>query len=89
MLAREGVIDQPWVFIGGVLALKARQDLKAGEYQLGAPACVMWSRPRAGSLHQVTVPGIDVEQIVARLLDDDVLTGNIKEIREGSLLPDT
>jgi UPF0755 protein len=30
------------------------------------------------------------EQIVARLLEDDVLTGNIKEIpREGSLLPDT
>src|SRR5208283_1747638 len=30
------------------------------------------------------------EQIVVRLLDDDVLTGNIKEIpREGSLLPDT
>jgi UPF0755 protein len=30
------------------------------------------------------------EQIVARLLDDDVLTGNIKEIpREGTLLPDT
>jgi UPF0755 protein len=30
------------------------------------------------------------EQIVARLLEDDVLTGNIREIpREGSLLPDT
>jgi len=31
-LVREGVIDQSWVFIGGVLVLKAREDLKAGEY---------------------------------------------------------
>ena len=33
LLEREGVIDQPWVFIGGVLVLKARGDLKSGEYQ--------------------------------------------------------
>ena len=33
LLVREGVIDQPWVFIGGVLVLKARDDLKSGEYQ--------------------------------------------------------
>jgi UPF0755 protein len=34
--------------------------------------------------------GLTSEQIVARLMDDDVLTGNVKEMpREGSLLPDT
>ena len=33
VLTREGVIDQPWVFMGGVLVLKARGDLKHGEYQ--------------------------------------------------------
>ena len=33
LLAREGVIDQPWVFIGGVVALQARDGLKFGEYQ--------------------------------------------------------
>src|SRR5262249_50077606 len=27
VLMREGVIDQPWVFVGGVLVLKAREDL--------------------------------------------------------------
>ena len=45
-----------------------------------------WSRAR-WSTHQVGVPeGLTSEQIVARLLDDDVLTGDIKEIpREGSL----
>jgi UPF0755 protein len=95
VLAREGVIDQPWVFIGGVLVLKARQDLKAGEYQFKAHASL---RDVVATIidgrvvaHQLTVPeGLTSEQIVARLLDDDVLTGNIKEIpREGSLLPDT
>ena len=34
LLTREGVIDPAWwVFVGGVIALKARDDLKSGEYQ--------------------------------------------------------
>jgi UPF0755 protein len=95
VLAREGVIDQPWVFVGGVLVLKAREDLKAGEYQFKAHASlrdvvatIVEGRVVA---HQFTVPeGLTSEQIVARLLDDNILTGNIREIpREGSLLPDT
>jgi len=95
VLEREGVIDQPWVFVGGVLVLKAREDLKAGEYQFKAHASlrdvvatIVEGRVVA---HQFSVPeGLTSEQIVARLLDDDVLVGNIKEIpREGSLLPDT
>jgi UPF0755 protein len=95
VLLRDGVIDQPWVFLGGVLALKAREDLKAGEYQFKAHASL---RDVVATIvegrvvsHQLTIPeGLTSEQIVARLLDDDVLTGNIKEIpREGSLLPDT
>ncbi len=95
VLARDGVIDQSWVFIGGVLMLKAREDLKAGEYQFKAHASL---RDVVATIvegrvvtHQVPVPeGLTSEQIVARLLEDDVLTGNIKEIpREGSLLPDT
>src|SRR5262249_57485794 len=36
ILSREGIIDQPWLFIGGVLVLKAREDLKAGEYEFKA-----------------------------------------------------
>ena len=94
-LIHEGVIDQPWVFVGGVLALKAREDLKAGEYQFKAHASlrdvvatIIEGRVVA---HQITIAeGLTSEQFIARLLDDDVLTGNIKEIpREGSLLPDT
>ncbi len=95
VLTREGVIDQPWVFIGGVLVLKAREELKAGEYQFKAHsslsdvvATIVEGKVVA---HQVSVPeGLTSEQIVARLLADDVLTGDIKEIPpEGSLLPDT
>ena len=95
VLSREGVIDQPWVFVGGVLVLKAREDLKAGEYQFKAHASL---RDVVATIvdgkvvpHQVNIPeGLTSEQIVGRLLDDDVLVGNIREIpREGSLLPDT
>jgi len=95
VLVRDGVIDQPWVFVGGVLVLKAREGLKAGEYQFKAHssirdvvATIVDGRVVA---HQFTVPeGLTSEQTVARLLDDDTLTGNIREIpREGTLLPDT
>jgi UPF0755 protein len=95
VLQREGVIDQPWVFVGGVLALKAREDLKAGEYQFAAHASLrdVVATIVEGKVisHQISLPeGLTSEQIVARLLQDDILTGNIKEIpREGSLLPDT
>jgi UPF0755 protein len=95
ILSREGVIDQPWLFVGGVLVLKAREDLKAGEYEFKAHssmrdvvATIVEGKVVA---HQVGIPeGLTSEQIVGRLSQDDVLAGNIKEIpREGSLLPDT
>jgi UPF0755 protein len=95
VLQREGVIDQPWVFIGGVLVMKARDGLKAGEYQFTAHASL---RDVVATIvdgkvvpHQISIPeGLTSQQIVARLLDDDVLTGNIQEMpREGTLLPDT
>jgi UPF0755 protein len=95
VLQREGVIDQPWIFVGGVLVLKAREGLKAGEYQFRAHASLsdVVATIVDGKVvpHQVSFPeGLTSEQIVARLLEDDILTGNIKEIpREGTLLPDT
>jgi len=95
VLSREGVIDQPWVFIGGVLLLKAHEGLKAGEYQFKAHASLsdVVATLSEGKVvvHQVSVPeGLTSEQIVARLMADDVLTGNIDEMpQEGSILPDT
>jgi UPF0755 protein len=95
VLSREGVIDQPYVFIGGVLVLKAREDLKAGEYQFKAYSSLrdVVETMVEGKVveHQVGIPeGLTSQQIVARLQDDDVLIGDIKEVpREGSLLPNT
>jgi UPF0755 protein len=94
-LHREGVIDQPLLFVAGVLVLKARDDLKAGEYQFNKQASlrqVVETLIEARVVqHPITIAeGLTSEQIVARLLENSVLSGNIKEIpREGTLLPDT
>ncbi len=94
-LQKQGVIDQPYVFIGGVVVLKAHDDLKAGEYQFKAHASVrdVVATMVEGKVveHQVSVPeGLTAEQIVSRLSDDNVLIGDVRQIpREGTLLPDT
>jgi len=95
LLVREGVIDQPWVFVGGVFALKARDELKAGEYQFAKQASLhdVIETIVEGKVvqHQISIPeGLTSEQIVQRLLESDILAGNIREIpREGSLLPES
>ncbi len=95
LLAREGVIDQPWVFIGGVTVLKARGGLKHGEYRFAQHASLadVVDTIIEGKVvqHAVTIPeGLTSEQIVARLLQNDALAGPVKEIpHEGTLLPET
>ena len=96
LLQREGVIDEHRIiFAGGVFALKARSGLKAGEYLFQKHASVrdVVETIVEGKVvqHQLTIPeGLTSEQIVARLLENDMLSGNIKKDvpREGSLLPD-
>jgi len=95
LLQREGVIDQPYVFMGGVLVLKARGGLKSGEYKFTKEASLadVVDTIIEGKVvqHALTfAEGLTSEQIVARLLENNALTGQIKEIpREGSLLPET
>jgi UPF0755 protein len=95
VLVREGVIDQPYVFMGSVIALKARGELKSGEYQFTKHASVadVVDTIIEGKVvqHAFTVAeGLTSEQIVAKLLETDALSGQIKEIpREGTLLPET
>ncbi|HEY4406601.1 MAG TPA: endolytic transglycosylase MltG, partial [Xanthobacteraceae bacterium] len=96
LLRREGVIkENNAIFIGGVFALKARTELKFGEYRFAKNASVrdVVETMVEGKVvpHLVTVPeGLTSEQIVQVLLDSDFLTGNINTIpREGSLLPGT
>ena len=95
LLQREGVIDQPYVFMGGVIVLKARGELKYGEYQFSKQSSVSEVVDTIIESkvvqHVFTVPeGLTSEQIVGRLLENSALTGQIKEIpREGTLLPET
>src|ERR1700685_1788201 len=96
ILQREGVIDNNrWAFIGSVFALKARSELKPGEYSFQKNASL---RDVIGTMvegkvvqHAVTIPeGLTSEQIVARLTDNDIFAGSVREVpREGTLLPET
>ncbi|MCC7347894.1 MAG: endolytic transglycosylase MltG [Variibacter sp.] len=94
-LVREGVIDQKWVFIGGVLLTRSRDDLKSGEYMFRKNASLrdVVDTIAEGKVvqHQVTLPeGLTSEQIIARLLETDLLSGPVREIpREGTLLPES
>src|SRR5712675_3304241 len=96
ILQREGVIDNNrWAFIGSVFALKARSELKPGEYLFQKNASL---RDVIGTIvegkvvqHAVTVPeGLTSEQIVARLSENEIFSGTVREMpREGTLLPET
>jgi UPF0755 protein len=96
VLQREGVIDaNRWAFIGAVFAMKARSDLKPGEYNFQKSASLrgVVATMVEGKVvqHSVTIPeGLTSEQIVARLTDNDIFSGSVREIpREGTLLPET
>ena len=96
VLQREGVIDvNPWLFIGSVFAMKASSDLKPGEYSFQKNASLrdVIATIVEGKVvqHSVTIPeGLTSEQIVARLGDNDIFGGGVREIpREGTLLPET
>src|SRR4030088_1903683 len=96
ILQREGVIDNNrWAFIGSVFALKARSELKPGEYSFQKNASL---RDVIGTIvegkvvqHSVTIPeGLTSEQIATRLSENEIFAGPIREIpREGTLLPET
>src|ERR1044072_2746801 len=95
LLTRENVIGEPWVFIGGVLVLKAKDELKYGEYMFAKQATLRETIETIveGKVvqHAFTIPeGLTSEQIVTRLAEVDFLAGNIREIpKEGTLLPET
>lgn len=94
ILKREGVIAHTGLFefaarFGG------RPPLRAGEYTFKAHASISDTIDTLTTgrqvQHAVTFPeGLTSEQIVVRLNENDVLTGEVGEIpAEGSLLPDT
>jgi len=95
LLQREGVIDQPYLFMAGALLVKAHNELKYGEYRFAKHASMqdVVDTILEGRVvqHAVTfAEGLTSDQVVQRLMESGVLTGNIREIpREGTLLPET
>jgi UPF0755 protein len=78
-----------------VVVLKAKDDLKYGEYKFTKQVSVRETIETIveGKVvqHAFTIPeGLTSEQIVARLAEVDFLAGNIREVpKEGTLLPET
>lgn len=95
ILYREGVIARPFLFQSSVWLGKQRGPLKAGEFQFKAGTSIADAIDTLiqgkAILHTLTIPeGLTSDQIVARLMENDILSGEINETpREGSLLPDT
>ncbi len=94
-LEREGIIDDRYVFLGGVTAYRQSGALKAGEYSFEPKMSMRQVMDLLVSgksiLHAITIPeGLTSKQVVDRLKADNTLTGDIDRIPdEGSLLPET
>ncbi|WP_234050246.1 MULTISPECIES: endolytic transglycosylase MltG [unclassified Xanthobacter] len=94
MLEREGVIDNWLVFVLGQRMMRPDASMKAGEY-LFKPGQSMASVVDAIAsgkvlVHQVTIPeGLTSQQVVQRLMANDMLTGTPTVPLEGTLLPET
>jgi UPF0755 protein len=95
LLQREGMIEHPWAFRISALVSGNWTKLKAGEYLFKARASQaeildIIADGKAVE-HSITVPeGLTSEQIIARLKDNELLTGDIIQVpREGTILPDT
>jgi UPF0755 protein len=94
-LKREGVIDQTLPFIAAAVILRVTDEMKAGEYLFEAHssvASVLKTMVEGRSIqYSVTVPeGLTSQQIMQRLKDSAVLTGDLPPVPpEGSLLPET
>ncbi len=94
LLEQEGVISNWAMFVGGQKLGRSGANLKAGEYLFkpGQSVASVIDTIDSGKvvLHQITIPeGLTSEQIVARLMENDLLTGQPSVPREGTLLPET
>ena len=94
-LETRGAISSAAIFRIGVRSLGRETDFKYGEFELQAgssmDSVLDALTSGQGILHWVTIPeGFSVAQVISRLMETDVLTGEVAEPpREGSLAPDT
>jgi UPF0755 protein len=95
LLQERGVISNRWIFRAGVGFYGAGSSLKAGEYLIPAQASmheIMEMMVEGNAVtYRVSIPeGLTSQQVVQRLMDEELLTGEITSLPpEGSLLPDT
>jgi UPF0755 protein len=95
VLEESGIISNRWVFRVAVAFFGNQGNLQAGEYLIQAEASMreIMDLMVVGDtlVYAVTIPeGLTSEQIVARLLANEVLTGDVAEIpAEGLFLPET
>src|SRR5688500_6204767 len=95
ILRREGVIGRPFLFEVYAYLNRQRGQLKAGEFAFKAQSSIDDAIDTLiqgkAILHSFTAPeGLTSEQIIARLKENDILTGEVMETpREGALMPDT
>ena len=94
-LQEGGIISNRWVFRLGVAFYGHQANLQAGEYLIPVQASMreimdLMVEGRI-NVYAVTIPeGLTSQQIVDRLVADEVLVGEITEIpAEGTLLPET
>ena len=94
-LEESGIISSRWVFRVAVTVFGNQGNLQAGEYLIPAEASmreIMDLMVEGDTVvYAVSIPeGLTSEQIVARLLANEILTGDIADIPgEGALLPET
>jgi len=95
LLQREGLIEHPLSFRVSAMMGGDWHKLQAGEYLFKArvsPQEIL-DIISSGKVveHSITIPeGLTSEQVVERLRNNDLLTGEIAQVpKEGSILPDT
>ena len=94
-LESEGVIEHPMLLNLALVMEGNRSKVKAGEYLFKQQSSLRDVIDTLVSgkeiLHSITIPeGLTSEQIVQRLRENDLLTGDVREMpKEGTLLPET
>ena len=94
-LEAEGIIDSKWMFNLAALRENVRSSLRHGEYkfkQFGTLQDTIDVLVKGKAIqHALTIPeGLTSEQIVARVRENEILVGDVREVpKEGTLLPET
>jgi UPF0755 protein len=94
-LQKANIVSSKWLFIAGVWLNQQQSNLKAGEYLIAAHASmhdVMEAMVSGrGILYSVSIPeGLTGQQVVDRLLSEQVLVGEVSAVPEdGTILPET